>query len=72
MDYRVSVLQYEPKLLDKQKNLAMLREMLCELDTDLVVLPELCTTGYLFPAGKHWSKSVKNSLPAKQSRLSAK
>ena len=36
MDYRVSVLQYEPKLLDKQKNLAMLREMLCELDTDLV------------------------------------
>ena len=50
MDYRVSVLQYEPKLLDKQKNLAMLREMLCELDTDLVVLPELCTTGYLFPS----------------------
>jgi predicted amidohydrolase len=50
MDYRVSVLQYEPKLLDKQKNLLMLREMLCELDTDLVVLPELCTTGYLFPS----------------------
>jgi predicted amidohydrolase len=48
MTYRVSVLQFEPKLLDKAANLSRLAAMLQELETDLVVLPELCISGYVF------------------------
>ncbi|MFO8144484.1 MAG: nitrilase-related carbon-nitrogen hydrolase [Candidatus Syntrophosphaera sp.] len=48
MEYRVSVLQFEPKLLDVKENLTRLEKMLQGLETDLVVLPELCTSGYLF------------------------
>lgn len=48
MNYRVSVLQYEPRLLDLSGNLEQLKQMLSGLETDLVVLPELCATGYVF------------------------
>jgi predicted amidohydrolase len=45
---KVSVLQFKPKLLDKAHNLGRLSEMLAGIKTDLVVLPELATSGYVF------------------------
>ena len=48
MTYRVSVLQYEPRLLDLKDNLERLTQLLSGLETDLVVLPELCASGYVF------------------------
>ncbi|HQJ95871.1 MAG TPA: nitrilase-related carbon-nitrogen hydrolase, partial [Candidatus Cloacimonas sp.] len=45
---KVSVLQFEPRLLDKAYNLKRITELLSSLRTDLVVLPELCTSGYVF------------------------
>ncbi len=48
MTYRVSVLQFEPRLLDLKGNLERLAKLLSGLETDLVVLPELCSSGYMF------------------------
>jgi len=45
---RASVLQFQPRLGDRAGNLHRLQEMLAPLKTDLVVLPELVTSGYLF------------------------
>ncbi|MGI6197662.1 MAG: nitrilase-related carbon-nitrogen hydrolase [Candidatus Cloacimonadaceae bacterium] len=48
MRYRVSVLQYEPKFLKQEENLEVVKRMLNGLQTDLVVLPELALSGYVF------------------------
>lgn len=48
MAYRVSVLQFAPRLLDTRSNLKRLEELFAGLETDLAVLPELCTSGYVF------------------------
>ena len=47
---KVSVVQSEPKLLDKQHNLQLHSDLINSLETDLLVLPELCTSGYVFEA----------------------
>jgi len=46
--YKVGVLQYEPKLFKVDENLVYLENMLHDVDADLVVLPELATSGYVF------------------------
>ena len=46
--YKVGVLQFKPKLLDVDANLGTLEAMLNDVDADLVVLPELATSGYVF------------------------
>lgn len=45
---RVGFLQFYPKLFHEKQNLEKISEMLNNCSTDLVVLPELCTGGYLF------------------------
>jgi len=62
MRYRVSVLQYEPRLLEPQANLQQLLSMLSELETDLVVLPELALSGYVF-ASRDEVEEVSESIP---------
>jgi len=49
---KVSVVQSEPKLLDKQHNLQLHSDLINSLETDLLVLPELCTSGYVFESEK--------------------
>ncbi len=48
MEYKVSVLQYQPQLLKQEENLQTVSQMLSGLNTDLVVLPELALSGYVF------------------------
>ncbi len=62
MNYRVSVLQFEPKLLDVADNLRRLLAMLEQVETDLVVLPELCTSGYVFSTQSEVA-SVSEEVP---------
>jgi len=45
---KVSLLQFAPRLLDKEYNLRKMKQLLIGLKTDLVVLPELCNSGYVF------------------------
>jgi predicted amidohydrolase len=42
MEYRVSVVQFKPEFLAVTENLNKLKAILSEMETDLVVLPELC------------------------------
>jgi len=46
--YRVGVLQYKPQLLQVEANLARLEIMLKNVQADLIVLPELAASGYVF------------------------
>ena len=62
MRYRVSVLQFEPRLLDPKANLETLQSMLSGLETDLVVLPELALSGYVF-ASQDEVDAVSESIP---------
>ncbi len=48
MRYRVSVLQYKPELLQVEANFARISQMLQGAETDLIVLPELALSGYVF------------------------
>ncbi len=45
---RVGFLQFYPELFHEKQNLDKISLMLRNCNTDLVVLPELCTSGYLF------------------------
>ncbi|HPR18113.1 MAG TPA: nitrilase-related carbon-nitrogen hydrolase [Candidatus Cloacimonadota bacterium] len=48
MLYRVGVAQFEPQFLAKDKNLEKMVDLLSAVQADLIVLPELATSGYLF------------------------
>jgi len=63
MTYRVSVLQFEPRLLDLSANLERLKQLLSGLETDLVVLPELCASGYVF-LSRDEVASVSEEVPS--------
>ncbi len=45
---KVGFYQFQPKLLDIEYNLKKIENTLGEVKADLIVLPELATTGYLF------------------------
>jgi predicted amidohydrolase len=48
MKYKIGVLQFEPKLLEIENNLKKMAELLADVEADLIVLPELAASGYLF------------------------
>ena len=48
MIYKVGICQFKPTLLKKQKNLDRIWRLIEELKADLIVLPELATSGYVF------------------------
>ncbi len=49
---KVSVVQSEPKFLDVKQNLLTHAELINGIESDLIVLPELCTSGYVFETEK--------------------
>ncbi|MEA1973475.1 MAG: nitrilase-related carbon-nitrogen hydrolase [Candidatus Cloacimonadota bacterium] len=48
MKYKIGVCQFEPKLLQVKQNLQRMEELVNEVEADLIVLPELATSGYVF------------------------
>lgn len=60
MSYRIGLLQFKPELLNPKRNLAKIKSLLDPLEADLIVLPELVTTGYLF-ADRKELKQVSES-----------
>ena len=47
---RIGLLQFAPRQWDVRANLDHIARALSGVHADLIVLPELCTTGYLFPS----------------------
>ncbi len=63
---KVGFLQFYPRLFAEQENLHRIDEMLTDVNADLIVLPELATSGYLF-TNKDEMKDL--STPARQGRI---
>ncbi len=45
---KLSAVQFTPGWGDKQHNLNQIEKLLSDIEADIIVLPELCTTGYSF------------------------
>ena len=60
---RVGLLQFAPRHGDVRANLDHVAHALSRVRADLVVLPELCTTGYLFPSRSEVAK-LAEPVPA--------
>ncbi|MDN5354095.1 MAG: 5-aminopentanamidase [Candidatus Cloacimonadota bacterium] len=48
MNYKIGICQFEPKLLDLEYNRNKMQEMVDGVQADLIVFPELATSGYVF------------------------
>jgi predicted amidohydrolase len=49
---KLATIQFTPEFGQKEKNLARIQALTDGLDADIIVLPELCTTGYFFLSRK--------------------
>jgi predicted amidohydrolase len=56
MDMKIDVVQFCPKLFDKEANLEKINDIITSSDADLIVLPELSTTGYFFTSREETEK----------------
>ena len=75
MKYKVGICQFEPKLFDIEHNLTRMTKLLKLINADLIVLPELAASGYLFKSKeelKKMSESPKDGHTAKLFRKLAK
>jgi len=46
---KISIIQFSPKIADKNINLKKIRELVNKCTGDIILLPELATTGYAYP-----------------------
>ena len=67
--YKVGVLQFEPKLFKVDENLAKMEEMLQGVEADLIVLPELATSGYVFKSKDEVKNLAENAKTGKTAQL---
>ena len=44
----LAVVQFSPRFGEKEKNLSRMQELVKDVIADIIVFPELCTTGYFF------------------------
>jgi predicted amidohydrolase len=58
---KIGYLQFKPKLFDVEENIKRIDELIGDNDFDLLVIPELASTGYLFV---NKSELQKYSVPA--------
>lgn len=64
--YKVAVAQFEPRLLDYEYNLSRIVEYTLSTDADLIVFPELATSGYVFCDSAE-TKSISETFPGGKS-----
>jgi len=62
MRYKVGVCQFNPKFLQIEENLTKLKIILTNIQADLVVLPELVTSGYLFVEPKEVESASEDAF----------
>ena len=58
---KISILQTNPQFKKIDENLAHLSQQISQIQTDLLVLPELCTTGYSFLNREEALKSAQTA-----------
>jgi len=67
--YKVGVLQFEPRLLKVDENLKNLENMLIDVEADLIVLPELATSGYVFNSKEEVMSVAEDAKTGKTAQL---
>jgi len=55
----LAVVQFTPEFGEKQKNLYRMRELVEDVTADIIVFPELCTTGYFFQSRAEVAKAAE-------------
>ena len=45
---KIAIVQFSPEFADKQKNFSRMQQLVEKVTADIIVFPELCTTGYFF------------------------
>jgi predicted amidohydrolase len=56
---KLAVVQFTPKFGKKQKNLSRMHQLVEGVTADIIVFPELCTTGYFFQSRAEVAKSAE-------------
>ena len=59
---KIAIYQFAPLFGEKEKNLNKIKTGVSETNADLIVLPELCTTGYQFVSHEE-AKSLSEPIP---------
>ena len=54
---KLAAVQFNPEFNRKRKNFDRIERLTEGLDADIIVLPELCTTGYFFLSRKETTKN---------------
>ena len=55
----LAVVQFTPQFGEKQQNLARMQALVENVTADIIVFPELCTTGYFFLSRKEVAKAAE-------------
>ena len=58
---KLAVVQFTPRFGEKEKNLSRMRQLVEDTSADIIVFPELCTTGYLFLSREEVAKSAETA-----------
>ncbi len=72
MDYRIALVQFQPKLLDLSYNISKMERMIKDVKADLIVFPELATTGYVFNTQNEVDSVSESSTAGKSIDLFSK
>ena len=59
---RLAVVQTSPSYLNREKNLAEMEKQITQIRSDLIVFPELATSGYNFQSKKDLKKVAENAF----------
>ncbi|MFC1887831.1 nitrilase-related carbon-nitrogen hydrolase [Candidatus Cloacimonadota bacterium] len=69
MKYKVGICQFQPLFLELDTNLDKMESLLTGEEADLIVLPELATSGYLFKSLEEVNKASEDAFNGKTSQL---
>ncbi len=62
--FKLATIQFTPEFGEKEKNLSRIKALTDSLEADIIVLPELCTTGYFFSSFSKNSSGLVSRLLA--------
>jgi len=60
MEFKVGICQFKPELFQVEKNLGKMQSLLENVSADLIILPELAASGYLFTSKEEVEKVAED------------
>lgn len=69
MSYKVGCCQFYPQLMDVRGNLEIMEELLKDVKADLIVLPELAASGYVFNSKEEVGKVAEDGSSGPSAKL---